>query len=57
MCIRDSPSGGQPIKSTVDIIDFSNDTATTTVRGNISRQVYALSAFSGGANALPQFGG
>ena len=53
----DYPSGGQPIKTTVDRIDFSNDTATTTVRGNLSRQVFASSAFSGGANALPQFGG
>ena len=47
--------GGSPgDKSSVDRIDYSNDTATASVRGPLSTGLYGLTATSAGANALPQ---
>ena len=45
------PSGGM---STVDRIDYSNDTATAAVKGPLSRVTRNCGASSAAANALPQ---
>ncbi len=47
--------GGTPGPlSTVDRIDYSNDTATAAVKGPLSRTSYLMGATSAAANALPQ---
>jgi hypothetical protein len=40
--------------STVDRIDYSNDTATASVRGPLSVTRYGMGATSAAANGLPQ---
>ena len=47
--------GGSPGSlSTVDRIDYSNDTATASVRGPLSLDRSTLAATSAAANGLPQ---
>ena len=46
--------GGYPNKSSVDRIDYSNDTATASAKGPLSLGRHALAASSAAANALPQ---
>ena len=46
--------GGGGTKSWVDRIDFSNDTATATVRTYIKNNTYQIGAFSATQDALPQ---
>jgi len=46
--------GGAPTISRVDRIDYSNDTATASVRGPLSVGRYYLAATSAAANGLPQ---
>jgi len=45
--------GGPPQVSTVDRIDYSNDTATASVRGSLSVAKFYLAATSAAANGLP----
>ena len=49
--------GDYPNGSTVDRIDYSNDTATAAVKGPLSHKRNYITGTSGGSNALPQFGG
>ena len=46
--------GGGGTKSWVDRIDFSNDTATATVRSSLTHDTYQIGAFSATQDALPQ---
>ena len=47
--------GGTPgPRSTVDRVDYSNDTATASPKGPLSQGRYALTATSAAANGLPQ---
>ena len=43
--------------STVDRIDYSNDTPTTPTKGPLTVARYGLAATSAGSNALPTDGG
>ena len=57
---RESNDPGQPnITSTskIERIDFSNDTAAALPKGSLALAFREGGAVSGGANALPQFGG
>jgi len=46
--------GGPGPSSSVDRIDFSNDTATASSKGPLSASRYGLAASSAAANGLPQ---
>ena len=46
--------GYSPNRSTVDRIDYSNDTATAPAKGPLSLARYYLAATSAAANGLPQ---
>ena len=46
--------GASPSKSTVDRLDYSNDTATAVAKGPLSAARGHLAATSAAANALPQ---
>ena len=50
MCIRDR-------LSSIDRLDYSNDTSTASPKGPLTAIGYGLVGWSGGMNGLPQFGG
>ena len=51
-----NPSYTSPV-STVQRIDYNNDTATASIRGPLAYTMSSPTAVSGGVNGLPQFGG
>ena len=45
---------GGPRISTIDRVDYSNDTATSSLKGLLTANLSDLGASSAGTNALPQ---
>ena len=45
---------GGPRISTIDRVDYSNDTATASPKGLLNANLSGMGASSAGANALPQ---